>query len=278
MHLGFDYYVIETSPFLRCIQTAAKIAEKIGVKRVRINYMASEFLNGKMYPEGCPMSKVEFAKVMKINRSDRPPAMFKFKQDYQINTEIEVVPSNKFRREILKTFPEERFDAQYRTLKLHEIMLEKVWRAGCHERRGLKDSEAEREPTHADEKNLTFRNVCYIIVTHGMFVDNMAMIMDSIHEPSLHGTSLPNESLLELQSQTTKRLITDIYSCQIKPLQFKTLIENADQWTKGYHPRTVFCSLSGGTLEVEYTAPVQQSADDENKPSNEVKDDQINDS
>lgn len=49
--------------------------------KIKINYMASEFLNAKMYPEGCPMSKVEFAKIMKISRGDRPMAMQKFKHD-----------------------------------------------------------------------------------------------------------------------------------------------------------------------------------------------------
>lgn len=108
------------------------------------------------------------------------------------------MPTNRFRREILKTYPEERFDAQYRTLKMHEVMLEKVWRAGCHERRGIKDHEEEREPTQADEKNLKFRNVCYIIVSHGMFIDNMATVMDAMHEPSLHGASLTKENEPEL--------------------------------------------------------------------------------
>ena len=80
-HHGFDTYVIETSPMLRCIQTAAKIASKLGVKKIKINYMATEFLNEGLYPSGCPLSKIEFAQVMKISRQDRPPQMLKFKQD-----------------------------------------------------------------------------------------------------------------------------------------------------------------------------------------------------
>lgn len=71
MRIGFDYFVVETSPFARCIQTAAKIAAKLGVKKIKINYMASEFLNGDMYPEGCPLSKLEFAQVMKVSRNER---------------------------------------------------------------------------------------------------------------------------------------------------------------------------------------------------------------
>ena len=37
-HLGFDAFVIETSPMIRCIQTACKIAEKLGVSKIKINY------------------------------------------------------------------------------------------------------------------------------------------------------------------------------------------------------------------------------------------------
>jgi broad specificity phosphatase PhoE len=55
MHLGFDHFVIETSPFIRCIQTANKIAEKLGVTKIKINYMASEFLHEQLYPDGCPL-------------------------------------------------------------------------------------------------------------------------------------------------------------------------------------------------------------------------------
>lgn len=141
------------------------------------------------------MSKIEFAKVMKISRKDRPPVMQKFKQDHFISPDIDIGPSNRFRKEIYKTYPESKFDAQVRTLKLHEVMLERAWRSGCHERRGLKDSDAEREPTQADQKNLEFKNVCYIIVSHGVFVDNMATIMGSLHDPKLLGTNLSDENI-----------------------------------------------------------------------------------
>jgi len=42
--MNFDQIIIECSPFLRCIQTASLIAEKLKVKKVEINWLISEHL------------------------------------------------------------------------------------------------------------------------------------------------------------------------------------------------------------------------------------------
>lgn len=81
----------------------------------------------------------------------------------------------------------------------------------------------------------------------------MATIMGSLHDPKLLGTNLSDENISLLQSLTTKRLLSDIYTCQIRPPQLKTLIEHVDPYHEGFQPRTVYCSISGGMLEVEYS-------------------------
>ena len=53
-----DLVVIDSSPFLRCLQTASEIAEIIGIKTIHVNYLACEWLKAKFYPHGCPIGKL----------------------------------------------------------------------------------------------------------------------------------------------------------------------------------------------------------------------------
>jgi broad specificity phosphatase PhoE len=53
-----ELVVIDSSPFVRCLQTASAIAEKIGIETIHVNYLACEWLKGKFYPEGNPVGKL----------------------------------------------------------------------------------------------------------------------------------------------------------------------------------------------------------------------------
>ena len=97
LHLGFDRFIIETSPSIRCIQTANKIAEKLGVTKIKINYMASEFLSNLIFDEGCPLKHLEFTKLMKIKRKDRGPHLQKFQEDYCLSDSIEIAKTHRFK-------------------------------------------------------------------------------------------------------------------------------------------------------------------------------------
>lgn len=68
MHIGFDQIVIETSPFMRCIQTACLIAEKLGVKEIKINYLSSEIQTKNHFDE-CPIKILEFSKLSEEEKS-----------------------------------------------------------------------------------------------------------------------------------------------------------------------------------------------------------------
>ena len=43
-HYNFDKVIIECSPFLKCIMTAAHLAPVLGVEEITVNYQATDFL------------------------------------------------------------------------------------------------------------------------------------------------------------------------------------------------------------------------------------------
>ena len=50
--------VVYSSPFYRCLQTANEIAKVLGIERIHINYLASEYMAEKMYDD-CPLKNSE---------------------------------------------------------------------------------------------------------------------------------------------------------------------------------------------------------------------------
>lgn len=56
--LKVGFLVIESSPFLRSLQTAAAIATEIGIDQISVNYSYSEWLKSKWYPDGDPCDKL----------------------------------------------------------------------------------------------------------------------------------------------------------------------------------------------------------------------------
>lgn len=54
----YKFIVIEASPWIRTLQTAAAIAQQIGVPQIRVNYNYSEWMKGKFFPEGNPIGKL----------------------------------------------------------------------------------------------------------------------------------------------------------------------------------------------------------------------------
>ena len=47
----FELVVIESSPWLRCLQTASIIAKEIGIEQIRCNFMYGEWVSEKYYSE-----------------------------------------------------------------------------------------------------------------------------------------------------------------------------------------------------------------------------------
>ena len=52
---GYDLVLIEASPFLRCMETAAAIAKELGLPEVNVNYRCAEWLKKKFFPCGTPV-------------------------------------------------------------------------------------------------------------------------------------------------------------------------------------------------------------------------------
>lgn len=50
--------MVDSSPFLRCLQTASAIAKKININTIYINYLACEWLKDKFYPAGNPLGNL----------------------------------------------------------------------------------------------------------------------------------------------------------------------------------------------------------------------------
>ena len=90
--------------------------------------MASEFLSESIYPEGHPIDHLELAQVLKIggSKKEKAEAMKKFKEQYLISPGVEIIHSSRFKKEMKKAYPEQKIDLKYRTLKVHEMMLERV--------------------------------------------------------------------------------------------------------------------------------------------------------
>ena len=51
---GYTEIIIETSPFIRTMMTAANIAKELGHAKIRINYLLTELLADHIF-EDCPM-------------------------------------------------------------------------------------------------------------------------------------------------------------------------------------------------------------------------------
>ena len=50
-HPYLEKVVIETSPFMRTMQTAAGIARVLGMPKVKINYTYCEWMSGKVFDD-----------------------------------------------------------------------------------------------------------------------------------------------------------------------------------------------------------------------------------
>ena len=51
---GYTEVLIECSPFIRTMMTAANIAKGLGIRKIKINYLYSELLGDNLF-ETCPM-------------------------------------------------------------------------------------------------------------------------------------------------------------------------------------------------------------------------------
>ena len=57
---GFERVIIESSPLVRTLETAAAIAHELSFSEININYRIFEWLKMEFFPEGCPVDNMIF--------------------------------------------------------------------------------------------------------------------------------------------------------------------------------------------------------------------------
>ena len=61
MGCKFDQVILESSPFMRVMATASRVAKALNIEEVGINYLYSEFLSDGVY-ETNPMKRLQIVR------------------------------------------------------------------------------------------------------------------------------------------------------------------------------------------------------------------------
>jgi broad specificity phosphatase PhoE len=93
---NYEYVVIEASPWIRTLQTAAVIAKQVGIPQVRVNFKYAEWMKGKFFPHGNPIGKLHIEQT--------PLEELKSKYLYGIDLDLSEVADS--RKLVENTFPE----------------------------------------------------------------------------------------------------------------------------------------------------------------------------
>ena len=77
--------VIETSPYLRCIQTASIIAKELRVRQITVSYKWGEWLYYRSFPDGSPVSQLEINYMSEREFSQKwlDGMGFSYERDYE---------------------------------------------------------------------------------------------------------------------------------------------------------------------------------------------------
>ena len=219
----FDKIIIECSPFLRCMMSAGQIADALEVNDVEINYRASEILvrefkiKGKLKTifKSDPMTKIEFARYG-YDFEGMKAGNLEYRADgYYFPGAVSFVEGSEYKEEIHATYPEAESQCRERGLELFEGMNRRI----------------------QEESEGNAKGVCYLIVAHGMWVDELAHIQEYLQS---------NEAV---SSEIFASLEDEQNHCRTK------LLESLATTTYG-HP--AYCSMSGfkvdeGAMEVVFS-------------------------
>lgn len=140
----FDKIVIETSPFMRCVQTANEIALALGVKEVEINYLFAEHLAERDYGQYNPLPKLQTWENQK-DLNDKS-----FKEFNLLSDKVRIVDKGFWRDNLMPRYIEKLSVVQERVMLTAEYFVDKFneLRNGGSFNKGQK--------------------VCYLVISHGM--------------------------------------------------------------------------------------------------------------
>ena len=149
--------IIECSPFLRTLMTAAHIAKGLGHAKVRVNYLFCELLAPHIFEE-CPLDQI----AMKVKKKEH------IVKTYLDNVDFEV--SDHYVEQAQKLYPENKHKGIDRTKEMIK---------------------------HFSEKYKTSdKKVAHLAVTHGFFVNKFALNLNGINPYSeycsISGATLSN--------------------------------------------------------------------------------------
>lgn len=138
---------------MRCMQTANGIAEALGVKEITINHLYSEHLQDIDFAEEDPVPQ-----LMVNNMDDCNDA--EFKKKYGLSKDITFTDSKYYREEIGTRWLESLEDAQERAMMIARHQAERM------------------KQFHADGDISKDKKVCYLVVSHGMMVEQLGNMID----------------------------------------------------------------------------------------------------
>lgn len=156
-NMKFDKIVIESSPFLRCIQTASEVAVALGVDEVSINYLFAEHLHPRDFPDFDPLTKLLSTTVDDVNGKE-------FKEFNLLSDKVTFKNSGYYREELFKRWPEEPSGAAERAMLTSDYTAQRM-------------NEFKENGDLDDGKK-----VCYLLFSHGMIVLQMGNMLDRAGE------------------------------------------------------------------------------------------------
>ena len=161
--MKFDKIIIETSPYMRCIQTAAWIATKLNVDEVEVNLCAQEHMSERDFPDGDPHPFVQ-----SLNRTDFDDKAWK---EFNILPEnVKIVNNNKNSSLQDVTYPESLENVRARAIDFKSEFT-----------RVMNDDAVVKEG----------KKVCYLVISHGMMVWQMGELAEQIEKAANEEFYLP---------------------------------------------------------------------------------------
>ena len=178
---SFDNIIIESSPFLRSMQTAAWVAHELDITDIVINYQISE--NITTTDPGCkaldwhfkenPMPNLEYTKshcdFAQMKQQSPEYDTEEFFPSSNINFVDKQCAENEQERELIyKAFPEKDKDVFRRALRIAESATNTL-------KQQIASTTASNSHQELDDKQAS---VCLLQFSHGQFIDSMAHLCD----------------------------------------------------------------------------------------------------
>lgn len=182
--MKFDKIIIETSPFIRCVQSASNIASVLGVPEVEINFMIGEHLYARDFAEYDPIPRLNTVTANDVNDA-------KLRDTYKIPDSVKLVNNWRWYDNIKTRWLETLDDCHKRALIIKRNFSERLSEmAGKGELDGGK-------------------KVCYLVISHGMMVWQMGNMMEAMaNNPDKY--DMPNPiNFKDFDESKQEALVTD---------------------------------------------------------------------